>query len=51
MTIRESIAMGVICALATVFTLSTLDRLACWYGWRECSHRCQYCGLPLEAKK
>lgn len=51
MTIRESIAMGVICALVSVFTLSTLDRLACWYGWRECSHRCHYCGLPLEAKR
>jgi hypothetical protein len=44
-TIRESIAMGVICALVSAFTLSTLDRLAC------CSHRCHYCGLPLEAKK
>jgi|LakMenEpi03Aug12_release.lakeMendotaPanAssembly.Ray.scaffolds.fasta_scaffold2297976_3 hypothetical protein len=51
MTIRESIAMGVICALVSVFTLSTLDRLACRYGWRECSHRCHYCGLPLEAKR
>ena len=51
MTIRESIAMGVICALVSAFTLSTLDRLACWYGWRECSHRCHYCGSPLEAKR
>lgn len=51
MTIRESIAMGVICAIVSMFTLSTLDRLACWYGWRECSHRCHYCGLPLEAKR
>jgi hypothetical protein len=50
-SIREGIAVGVICAVVTAFTLSTLDRIACRYGWSKCSHRCHWCGLPLEAKK
>jgi hypothetical protein len=48
MTTRESIALGVICYIASVFTLYTMDRIACWSGF---SHRCHYCGSPLEAKR